>query len=81
MTDLNDHPDVLAIAGTKLSVVMPVYNERNTLRIVVERVLTAPMEIELLCVDDGSSTGSSIPPTSQYGQGSRAAPRHPRGDR
>jgi glycosyltransferase involved in cell wall biosynthesis len=42
----------------KLSVVMPVYNERATLRMVVERVLAVPLEIELLCVDDGSRDGS-----------------------
>jgi glycosyltransferase involved in cell wall biosynthesis len=42
----------------KLSVVMPVYNERATLRRVVERVLAVPLEIELICVDDGSSDGS-----------------------
>jgi glycosyltransferase involved in cell wall biosynthesis len=37
---------------------MPVYNERATLREVVGRVLASPIEIELLCVDDGSSDGS-----------------------
>ncbi len=42
----------------KLSVVMPVYNERATLRAVIERVLAVPLEIELLCVDDGSKDGS-----------------------
>ena len=42
----------------KLSVVMPVYNERATLRAVIEKVLAVPMEIELLCVDDGSRDGS-----------------------
>jgi glycosyltransferase involved in cell wall biosynthesis len=42
----------------KLSVVMPVYNERATLRDVIEQVLAVPLEIELLCVDDGSSDGS-----------------------
>ncbi len=42
----------------KLSVVMPVYNERATLREVVARVLSVPLEIELLCVDDGSTDGS-----------------------
>ena len=42
----------------KLSVVMPVYNEQATLRTVVERVLASPLEIELLCVDDGSRDGS-----------------------
>jgi glycosyltransferase involved in cell wall biosynthesis len=42
----------------KLSVVMPVYNERATVRSVVQRVLAVPLEIELLCVDDGSRDGS-----------------------
>src|SRR5438876_1126870 len=42
----------------KLSVVMPVYNERATLQQVVERVLDVPLEIGLLCVDDGSYDGS-----------------------
>ena len=42
----------------KLSVVMPVYNERATLREVVQKVLSVPMEIELICVDDGSRDGS-----------------------
>jgi len=43
----------------KLSVVMPVYNERGTLRQVVERVLAVPLDLELVCVDDGSSDGSA----------------------
>jgi len=75
----------------KLSVVMPVYNERATLRAVVERVLAVPMEIELLCVDDGSRDGSreilvelqsAFPQlkvffsAAQYGQGSRTPTRH-----
>jgi len=42
----------------KLSVVMPVYNERATLREVVEKVLAVHLEIELICVDDGSQDGS-----------------------
>jgi len=42
----------------KLSVVMPVYNERATLRKVVERVFAVPLDIELICVDDGSTDGS-----------------------
>src|SRR6266568_4584541 len=43
----------------KLSVVMPIYNERNTLRSVIQRVLSVPLDIELLCVDDSSSDGST----------------------
>jgi glycosyltransferase involved in cell wall biosynthesis len=42
----------------KLSVVMPVYNERATLREVIARVLAVPLDIELICVDDGSQDGS-----------------------
>jgi glycosyltransferase involved in cell wall biosynthesis len=42
----------------KLSVVMPVYNERATLREAIRRVLATPIDIELLCVDDGSRDGS-----------------------
>lgn len=42
----------------KLSVIMPVYNESAALRQVVERVLSVPMELELICVDDGSTDGS-----------------------
>lgn len=42
----------------KASVVMPIYNERATLRAIVERVFAVPLELELLCVDDGSDDGS-----------------------
>lgn len=42
----------------KLSVVIPVYNERATLRQVVTKVLSVPLDIELICVDDGSRDGS-----------------------
>ena len=41
-----------------LSVVIPVYNERATLRTIVSRVLAVPIQIELVCVDDGSNDGS-----------------------
>jgi glycosyltransferase involved in cell wall biosynthesis len=42
----------------KLSVVMPVYNERATLKEVVTRVVAVPIDLELICVDDGSTDGS-----------------------
>lgn len=42
----------------KLSVVMPVYNERTTLKQVVSKVLSVPLELEIICVDDGSEDGS-----------------------
>jgi len=42
----------------QLSVVMPIYNERITLREIVSRVLSVPLDLELICVDDGSWDGS-----------------------
>jgi glycosyltransferase involved in cell wall biosynthesis len=44
-----------------LSVLMPVYNERRTLRTIVGRVLASPTPIplELIAVDDGSTDGSA----------------------
>ncbi len=42
----------------KLTVVIPVYNERPTLRELVEKVLAVPLELELVCVDDDSTDGS-----------------------
>src|SRR5258706_7234149 len=42
----------------KLSVVMPVYNEQASLHDVVSRFFAVPLEIELICVDDGSPDGS-----------------------
>jgi glycosyltransferase involved in cell wall biosynthesis len=42
----------------KLSVVMPVYNEQSTLCEVITRVLAVPIDIELICVDDGSRDDS-----------------------
>jgi glycosyltransferase involved in cell wall biosynthesis len=42
----------------KLSVVMPVFNEQATLAEVVARVLAVKLDIELICVDDGSTDGS-----------------------
>ena len=45
--------------STSLSIIMPVYNERATLRAAVERVLKTPLPIpsQLLVVDDGSTDG------------------------
>ncbi len=42
----------------KISVVMPIYNERATLRAVIHRVLSVPLDVELICVDDCSTDGS-----------------------
>ncbi len=42
----------------KLSVVMPVYNEAETVREIVAQVLAVPLEKEILIVDDGSTDGT-----------------------
>jgi glycosyltransferase involved in cell wall biosynthesis len=42
-----------------LSVVMPVFNERETVQAVVRRIFAEiPLELELIAVDDGSTDGS-----------------------
>lgn len=41
-----------------LSVIIPVYNEQATLRDVVAKVLAVPLDLEIICVDDGSRDGS-----------------------
>jgi glycosyltransferase involved in cell wall biosynthesis len=41
-----------------LSVVMPVFNERNTIEEIIGRVLAIPMRIELIVVDDMSTDGT-----------------------
>jgi glycosyltransferase involved in cell wall biosynthesis len=42
----------------KLSAIMAIYNERATLPDVVRKVFSVPLDIELVCVDDGSRDGS-----------------------
>jgi glycosyltransferase involved in cell wall biosynthesis len=42
-----------------LSVVMPVFNERDTIEEIIRRVLAVPMRIELIVVDDCSNDGTS----------------------
>jgi glycosyltransferase involved in cell wall biosynthesis len=44
--------------GYRLSVIMPVYNEAATVRQSARRVRAVPLDIELICVDDGSSDGT-----------------------
>ncbi|HEY3117907.1 MAG TPA: glycosyltransferase [Chloroflexota bacterium] len=42
----------------KLSVVIPCYNERHTIRAVVRAVRAAPFDTEIIVVDDGSTDGT-----------------------
>jgi glycosyltransferase involved in cell wall biosynthesis len=41
-----------------LSVVMPVFNERQTIDEIIGRVLAVPVRVELIVVDDGSTDGT-----------------------
>jgi glycosyltransferase involved in cell wall biosynthesis len=41
-----------------VSVVMPCYNERETIDEIIRRVLAVPVRIELIVVDDGSKDGT-----------------------
>jgi glycosyltransferase involved in cell wall biosynthesis len=41
-----------------LSVVMPCYNERDTIEEIIRRVLAVPIRTELIVVDDGSRDGT-----------------------
>ena len=43
----------------KLSVIIPAFNERETLETIVERVRAVPCSKEILIVDDGSSDGTA----------------------
>ena len=45
-------------AELRLSVVIPIYNERETLLDLIERVRQSPVRKELVLVDDGSTDGS-----------------------
>ncbi len=47
-----------ALKDPLLSVVMPVYNERETIREIIARVLAVPLRIELIVVDDCSKDGT-----------------------
>lgn len=43
-----------------LSIIMPVFNERDTVAAITRRVLTeVPLQLELIIVDDGSTDGSA----------------------
>jgi glycosyltransferase involved in cell wall biosynthesis len=47
-----------ALHDPLLSVVMPVYNERQTIEEIIARVLAVPLRVELIVVDDCSTDGT-----------------------
>jgi glycosyltransferase involved in cell wall biosynthesis len=52
------HGTRTALKSPLLSVVMPVYNERETIDEIVARVLAIPMRVELVVVEDCSTDGT-----------------------
>jgi glycosyltransferase involved in cell wall biosynthesis len=42
----------------RLSVLIPVYNERETIDLIVEQVRATPLPLEIICVDDCSTDGT-----------------------
>ncbi len=55
---MEEKPVLGAAPGLRLSVVMPVYNEVETVSESTRRVRSVPLPIELICVDDGSTDGT-----------------------
>jgi len=49
---------VVTSAAPRLSVVIPVYNERATIEELLKRVQAAPIDKEIVIVDDGSTDGT-----------------------
>jgi glycosyltransferase involved in cell wall biosynthesis len=45
-------------ATMRLSVLIPIYNERNTIETILDRVHASPVRKEIICVDDCSTDGS-----------------------
>ncbi len=44
----------------KLSVLVPVYNEKNTLRTIIDRLRQVPLPMEIVAVNDRSTDGSEL---------------------
>jgi glycosyltransferase involved in cell wall biosynthesis len=53
-----DNPGKSLIDKASVSVVVPVYNEANTILQVIERVLNCGLDVEVIVVDDGSTDGT-----------------------
>ena len=48
----------MKLKSVKLTVVIPVYNEKKTIRTIVERVQAVPIEKEIILVDDDPTDGT-----------------------
>ena len=47
------------LATARVSVLVPVYNERDTVEIIIDLVRSSPIQKEIICVDDASTDGTS----------------------
>lgn len=63
--------------GPTLSVIIPVFNEANTLAELFARVRAAPIDKEIIAIDDGSSDGSFEVLTRLAAEGDMRLLRHP----
>ena len=52
------HPHPSALDALKVSIIIPVYNEAATIREIVARVQSSPINKEIVIVDDGSMDGT-----------------------
>ncbi|HEX9563197.1 MAG TPA: glycosyltransferase family 2 protein [Gemmatimonadaceae bacterium] len=48
----------IAREAVRLSVLIPVYNEEQTIRVIIEQVRSVPVAMEIICVNDCSRDGS-----------------------
>jgi glycosyltransferase involved in cell wall biosynthesis len=53
----------------KLSIIIPVYNERETIYDIIEAVSATPYRKEIIVVDDGSTDGTGDILSAMQGQG------------
>jgi glycosyltransferase involved in cell wall biosynthesis len=52
------HPDLVRHTDLKLSILVPVYNERNTIDEILRRIHETPFDKEIVAVDDCSRDGT-----------------------
>ena len=46
------------LSTARVSVLVPVYNERDTVETIVDLILSSPIQKEIICVDDASTDGT-----------------------
>jgi glycosyltransferase involved in cell wall biosynthesis len=47
------------VATARISVLVPVYNERDTIETIIDLIRSSPVQKEIICVDDASTDGTS----------------------